>query len=69
MTYLIDGVLLVVDSGRIRGGQRCKERLDKVGANLLGITLNKLGAACLQQTQAVLPVSEQYPLVGGIEIV
>ena len=40
----VDGVLLVVDAGSTRQGmaQRGKEQLDKVGANLLGVALNKL---------------------------
>ncbi len=40
----VDGVLLVVDAGATRQGmaQRGKEQLDKVGANLLGVALNKL---------------------------
>jgi len=42
----VDGVLLVVDAGTTRRevAQRGKEQLDKVGANILGATLNKLSA-------------------------
>jgi capsular exopolysaccharide synthesis family protein len=40
----VDGVLLVVDSGTTRRAvaQRGGEQLDKVGANVLGVALNKL---------------------------
>ena len=40
----VDGVLLVVDAGTTRRevAQRGKEQLDKVGANILGVALNKL---------------------------
>jgi len=40
----VDGVVLVVDAGETRrgAGQRAVDQLAKVGANLLGVTLNKL---------------------------
>ena len=42
----VDGVLLVVDAGTLRrdAAQRVRESLNKVGANLLGVALNKISA-------------------------
>lgn len=42
----LDGVLLVVDSGRTRRetGRRAKEQLERVGARLLGVALNNVKA-------------------------
>ena len=39
----VDGTLLVVDAGRTRRGQaqRCREALHAVGANVLGVVLNR----------------------------
>lgn len=44
LSTFCDGVILVVDSTRTRGGvvRRSKEALERVGANILGVALNKL---------------------------
>jgi receptor protein-tyrosine kinase len=44
LAHMVDGVLLVVDSGKTRRGmvRQAIERLRQVGGNLIGVVLNRI---------------------------